>query len=181
MVNRVFYFAYGTTQRGFPTYDLIADVLGTSLGRFRTAVPHQLVVARRPACSNPGCRLVHRMCGLLPGRGGDILVEGDLFDVGPAALDVLDKGENYRSGDEAGSTYLRRPVLVFGIDQQAESIEAQAYFIADAGAWRRLLARGDAETVERYTLEMADGGLKQCCRRNPGHAGPHDVIDVFAV
>ena len=54
------------------------------------------------------------------------------------------------------------------------------YFIAAPAPWRELLERGRADVVSRYTTALAEGPLKECCRRDPSHAGPHDVIPLAA-
>src|SRR3954471_18726098 len=82
------YFAYGTTQRGFPHHRGLAALLGEPAGRFRTVAPHAIVVPRRAGCGNPGCQFVHRMAALVP--GGDLHAEGDGFLVGEAGLAELD-------------------------------------------------------------------------------------------
>lgn len=181
MTRELLYFAYGTLQRGFPNYEPFAADLGEPLGRYRTVDPYPLVVPLRLACANPGCRFVHRMCALLPDPGAGVPVEGELFAVAPSAIERLDRLESYLPDDEAASTYLRRRIGVVAIDGDGEPVEAEAFFVAAADAWRRLVEQGEAEIVARYTRELADGPLKPCCRERPGHEGPHDVIDLFAV
>lgn len=180
MAREIFYFAYGTLQRGFQNHDAFADELGEPLGHYRTAEPYPLIVPRRAACTNPGCRFVHRMGVLLPDRGAGVPVEGQLFAVEPGTLERLDRLEHYDPGDEAASTYLRRSVAVEPLDGDAAPVEAQVYFVAAADVWRGLLERGGADVVPRYERELAEGPLKDCCTRDPGHDGPHDVIDPFS-
>ncbi len=179
MAHELRYFAYGTMQEGFPGHRHLAAELGESVGRFRTTVARPLVVVREEACNNPGCRLVHRMCGLLPDEGEGVPVEGDIFAIEPATLERLDDYENYRVDNEANSVYLRRTVSVAPLNGSGDPVEAETYFLAHTGPWRRLLAEDRAEMIGRYTKEMAEGALKECCRRDPGHDGPHDIIDVF--
>jgi gamma-glutamylcyclotransferase (GGCT)/AIG2-like uncharacterized protein YtfP len=180
MARDVRYFAYGTLQTAFPNHGAFADDLGAGLGRYRTVEPYPLVVPLQSACANPGCRFVHRMCALLPDAGTGLPVEGELFAVDPATIERLDRLESYRADDEAGSAYLRREVRVAPLDQDDEPVDAQVYFVAAVAAWRRLLERGEAEVVARYTKDLAVGPLKECCRREPGHPGPHDVIDLVS-
>src|SRR5437867_11073307 len=101
------YFAYGTTQRGFPHHRRFAALLGEPAGRFRTVAPHAIVVPRRAACGNPGCMYVHRMAALVP--GGELHAEGDVFLVGAAALAELD-------ALETRGPYVRARVNVVGFD-----------------------------------------------------------------
>lgn len=170
-----YYFAYGTLKGGFPNHEAFADVLGAPVGEFRTVVPYPLVVPHRPACANPGCRYVHRMGVLLDDAGSGERVEGEVYDVEAVAFDRLDALESYRRGDEAGSTYLRRLVAVEPVEG-GDEVEAHVYFVADAEPWRAMLERREADTLSRYTLDLATGPLKPCCRRDPEHAGPHDVV-----
>ena len=72
------YFAYGATQKGFAHHRRFADLLGEPVGRFRTVSAHAVAVPRQAACSNPGCRYVHRMAALVAGVE-PLRVEGDLF------------------------------------------------------------------------------------------------------
>ncbi len=180
MAREILYFAYGTLQRGFPNHAAFADALGEPLGRYRTVDAYPLVVPRRPACTNPGCRFVHRMCVLLPDRGAGLPVEGELFAVEPFTLERLDLLEHYVAGDEAASTYIRRTVAVAALDGDAAPVEAEVYFVGAADSWRTLLERGGADAVPRYERSLAEGPLKECCRREPGHDGPHDVVDPFS-
>ena len=160
------YFTYGTLQRGFPNHEAYADSFGDLLGKFRTVERYPLVVPKRAACANPGCRFVHRMPVLLdlPGEGEH--VEGELYaltDETLAQLDQLERG------------YSRRPIRVTG----DEELEAHVYFIDDTASWRGLVERGEADVLPRYTLELAAGPLKDCCVRDPSHVGPHDVVALF--
>jgi gamma-glutamylcyclotransferase (GGCT)/AIG2-like uncharacterized protein YtfP len=133
----------------------------------RTVAPHAVVVPRRAACSNPGCEYVHRMAALVPGLGS--WVEGDLFSLDAdalAAVDALETGP--------GSPYVRGEVEV------GAGVRARAYLVAEPDRWRALVARGEADALSSYPLELAVvGTLKDCCLREPGHPPPHDVIDVL--
>jgi gamma-glutamylcyclotransferase (GGCT)/AIG2-like uncharacterized protein YtfP len=162
-----YYFAYGTLQRRFSNYDAFADVLREPRGRFRTVDPYPLVVPRAAACTNPGCRFVHRMAALLPDRGQGERVEGDVYELDEEALSRLDTLE---------TAYERRSVSV---ERGDERLEAQVYFVTDAEPWRKLLAAGEADAFARYTPELAEGPLKPCCVASPGHEPPHDVISPF--
>jgi gamma-glutamylcyclotransferase (GGCT)/AIG2-like uncharacterized protein YtfP len=162
------YFAYGTLQRNFSNYERFAGDLGEPLGRYRTVEPFPLVVPREAACTNPGCGYVHRMGVLLPDAGRGHCVEGELFAIEPGALAAL---------DELESAYVRRRTPVEPLDG-GEPVEAEVYFVADAAPWRALLAAGAAAAVARYERAYADGPLKQCCVRRPGHDGPHDIVPL---
>jgi gamma-glutamylcyclotransferase (GGCT)/AIG2-like uncharacterized protein YtfP len=163
------YFAYGTTQQGFVHHRALADVLGEPVARVRTVEAHGIVVPRRAACSNPGCRYIHRMATLVPGLE-PLRVEGDLFligDDGVAALDRL----------ELAGPYERDRVDVVALDDAA-TCTAIAYLARDPERWRALVRRGDAEALSAYPSDLAAvEQLKACCVRAPGHAGHHDVVD----
>ena len=174
----VLFFAYGTLQRGFANQASLAAELARPLGRFESAVSHPLVVVREPACANPGCRLLHRMCALLPQAGEGVPVEGDLYRIEPTTLALLDGLEQAAPGRSV-STYVRGEVAVVPVDGPAEARHAVVYFAADPAPWHRLVERGLAEVVPRYGATIGAGVLKACCRRDPGHAGPHDVEDVL--
>jgi gamma-glutamylcyclotransferase (GGCT)/AIG2-like uncharacterized protein YtfP len=153
------YFAYGTTQQGFPHH---RGRLGAPLRRGRLD-GYAIVVPRAAACSNPGCRLVHRMAALVPWPGAR--AEGDVFAVEDMAeLDAL----------ELSGPYVRAAVTL------DDGNEAFAYPAQDPAAWRELVARGRADALRAYTLDLAtDARLKPCCERDPGHPPPHDVLDPF--
>jgi len=162
------YFAYGTTQRGFPHHRRYAELLGEPVGRFRTVAPYSVVVPRRAACGNPGCMYVHRMAVLVP--GGDRHAEGDVFLVGEAALAELD-------ALETRGPYVRARVDVVALDG-ATRYAAHAFPAAEPLRWRALVAGGEADALAAYPRELATGEtLKDCCLRAPGHPGPHDVLD----
>lgn len=172
------YFTYGTLQTGYPNHASHAEDLGPSLGRYRTVEAWPLVVPLAPSCPNPGCRFDHRIGALLERAGQGECVEGELFEVSGETLERFDELENYRPQDEAHSTYLRRSVRVEPVSG-GEGREAQVYFIVDAAPYEQLLQRHGAEVVGRYTLEMAQGRLKACCRRDPDHEGPHEARSPF--
>jgi hypothetical protein len=108
------------------------------------------------------------MAALVPGLGA--WVEGDLFSLDAdalAAVDALETGP--------GSPYVRGEVEVSG------GVRAQAYLAAEPDLWRALVARGEADALASYPLELAAvGTLKDCCLRRPGHPPPHDVVDVLS-
>lgn len=168
MGRDVHYFAYGTLQRGFANHEPFARDLGEPLGRFRTVDRYPLVVPREAACTNPGCRFVHRMSALLPDAGEGERVEGELFAIERGALSRL---------DELESAYVRRRVSVEPV-AGGEAVEAEVYFVQDVAPWRALLGAGLADAVARYELAHAEGPLKQCCVDSPGHDGPHDVVPL---
>jgi hypothetical protein len=127
------------------------------VARVRTAAAHAVVVPRRAACSNPGCRYVHRMAALVPGFG--IQAEGDLFEVGSLArVDAL----------ELNGPYVRAEI-------ELEGYTAYAYLAAEPELWRALVERGGADALASYPALPET--LKACCVREPGHAPPHDVSD----
>ena len=105
------YFAYGTTQQGFPHHRELYDLLGEPVGRFRTVEPYAIVVPHAAACSNPGCRFVHRMAALVRGDW-DVHAEGDVFLVSDEALAALDRlelsGPYTRETSRSASTPRRR-------------------------------------------------------------------------
>jgi len=149
------YFAYGTTQQGFTHHAGLG--LGAPLARVRTADAHAVVVPRRAACSNPGCRYVHRMAALVPGFG--MHVEGDVFEVSDfAAIDAL----------ELNGPYVRGEIALRGY-------KAHAYFASEPELWRALVERGDADALAAYPGYPER--LKDCCVRDPDHAPPHVTSD----
>ena len=180
MARDIFYFAYGTLQRGFPNHERFAAELGEPVGRFRTAAPYPLVVPHQAACTNPGCPYLHRMAALLPDEGEGVHVEGEVYVGEASTIERLDLLENYVGQDEAGSTHLRRSVRLTPLEGDGAPVEAHAYFVASTAPWRDLLDRGEAVLVARYGLELAEGRPKECCRRNPGHEGPHDVVALVS-
>lgn len=168
------YFAFGTLQVGYPNYQRFAEVLGSSVGRARTADPYGIVLPLKPGCSNPGCRLLHRMVALVA-RPGTTRVDGDLFFVCEDGLDTLDRLEGVSTGGEG--PYVRDEIEVVRLDN-GERVTAQAFRARDPAAWEALVGAGSAEVLTRLPRAIAGGGeLKPCCLRDPEHAGPHDVID----
>jgi gamma-glutamylcyclotransferase (GGCT)/AIG2-like uncharacterized protein YtfP len=164
------YFAYGTTQRGFPHHRRFAHLLGEPVGRFRTEAPYAVVVPRRAACSNPGCEYVHRMALLVPGVAR-VHAEGDLFLVDAVALAELDRLET-------AGPYVRCDVAVTALGDGGGGRLAYAYVAREPERWLALVQRGAAEAVTSYPRELAHAeALKDCCVRSPGHAPPHDVVD----
>jgi gamma-glutamylcyclotransferase (GGCT)/AIG2-like uncharacterized protein YtfP len=171
------YFAYGTLQHGFPNWEELADRLGDPVGRFRTEEPHALVVPTEPGCVNPGCGLLHRMAALVPGVEG-FHVEGDLFTIDRTALAVIDRLENYDEDRERSGPYVRARLRVVSLTG-GQLRDALAYRVRDPGVWRSLAASGKAELLTRYDRGLASATPKRCCIGNPGHDGPHDVLDLF--
>jgi gamma-glutamylcyclotransferase (GGCT)/AIG2-like uncharacterized protein YtfP len=170
IIERLPYFAYGTTQQGFAHHRRMAGVLGEPVARVRTVSAHGVVVPRREACSNPGCPYVHRMAALVAGLE-PLRVEGDLFLVGEDAVAVLDRLET-----GSGAPYVRGRVEVVAADGAAYT--AQAYLARDGERWRALVERGEADALPAYPRELAaDERHKDCCLRTPGHPPPHDVVD----
>jgi gamma-glutamylcyclotransferase (GGCT)/AIG2-like uncharacterized protein YtfP len=166
------YFAYGTTQMGFVHHRRLARVLGEPVARVRTVRAHAVVVPRRAACSNPGCRYVHRMAALVPGLE-PLRVEGDLFLISDKAVAVLDELETR-------GPYVRGRVEVAALDGGG-MYEAIAYLAREPGLWQALVEHGEAEALSTYPRDLAAGEeLKDCCVRAPEHAGPHDVVDPLA-
>ena len=157
------YFAYGTTQEGFTHHRALG--LGPRAARVWTVEPYGIVVPLEAGCSNPGCRYVHRMAALVAGAAP--YAEGDLFlEDSFEALDRL----------ELAGPYVRATVRV---SDGSREWDAVAYPAAEPSRWRALVASGLGEALGSYAVE-ADDGLKECCVRDPGHGGPHDVVDVLA-
>jgi gamma-glutamylcyclotransferase (GGCT)/AIG2-like uncharacterized protein YtfP len=172
------YFAYGTLQKGFPNWLDLADRVGDPIGRFRTVEPHALVVPIRPGCWNPGCGLLHRMAALVPGVEASG-VEGDLFAIDQSTLAEIDRLENYDEERPATGLYVRTHVKVR--DLAGGSVhEAIAYCARDPAPWQTLVSSGRAELLGCYERRFAGAAPKACCIAEPGHVGPHDVIDPFA-
>jgi gamma-glutamylcyclotransferase (GGCT)/AIG2-like uncharacterized protein YtfP len=171
-MDAVPYFAYGTTQKGFVHHRRLAHLLGEPVARVRTVQAHAVVVPRRAACSNPGCRYVHRMAALVPGLE-PLRVEGDLFLVSDEAVAVLDELETR-------GPYVRDRVEVAAVDGGG-TYEAHAYLAREPARWRALVDVGEAEALGAYPRDLAaNEQLKDCCARAPEHPGPHDVVDPLA-
>jgi gamma-glutamylcyclotransferase (GGCT)/AIG2-like uncharacterized protein YtfP len=163
------YFAYGTTQKGFVHHRALADLLGEPVGRARTVAAHAVVVPHAAACSNPGCRYVHRMAALVAGLE-PLRVEGDLFLVGDDAIAALDRLE-------LAGPYVRDRIAVVALDGTGTR-DAVAYVASEPARWAALVDSGAAEALGVYPRDLAAGErLKDCCVRAPGHGGPHDVVD----
>ena len=176
-MDRVPYFAYGTTQKGFVHHRRLEDLLGEPVARVRTVHAHAVVVPRAAACSNPACQYVHRMAALVPGLE-PLRVEGDLFVIGDDAVAALDRLETGSAG--LAGPYVRDRVAVVSLDG-AESYEAHAYLAREPARWRALVERGNADALPAYPPDLAsDEHLKDCCIRAPGHPGPHEVLDPLA-
>jgi gamma-glutamylcyclotransferase (GGCT)/AIG2-like uncharacterized protein YtfP len=170
------YFAYGTTQKGFPHHRRFAGLLGEPLGRFRTVSAQAVVVPHAAACSNPGCQYVHRMAALVAGVEA-LRVEGDLFLIGDEAVAAIDELET----GFPGGPYVRGLLAVVSLDGTTTH-EALAYVAREPARWRALVDDGRAVAHATYPRELAAGEtLKPCCRYAPGHPPPHDVIDPLAV
>ena len=173
------YFAYGTLQKGFPNWRDFADRLGDPIGRFCTVEPHALVVPTEPGCGNPGCGLLHRMAALVPGVEG-FRVEGDVFAIDRSALVAIDRLEDYDEVRGPPGLYVCTRVQVRSLDPTASFEEAIAYCVRDPAPWRALVSSGRAEFLPGYERRFAQATPKTCCLTNPGHTGPHDVLDLFA-
>jgi gamma-glutamylcyclotransferase (GGCT)/AIG2-like uncharacterized protein YtfP len=173
------YFAYGTLQKGFPNWHDLADRLGDPIGRFHTVEPHALVVPLQPGCWNPGCRLLHRMAALVPGVE-PFHVEGDLFAIDQSALADIDQLEDHDEDRQPPGVYVRTQVKVRALAGGSVR-EAIVYCVRDPAPWQALVSTGQAELLGRYERRFADATPKACCLRDPGHGGPHDVLDPFAL
>lgn len=170
------YFAYGTTQEGFPHHRRFAGLLGEPVGRYRTVSAHAVVVPHAAACSNPGCQYVHRMAALVAGVE-PLRVKGDLFLIGDEAVAAVDELET----GFPGGPYVRDLVDVVSLDGSTTR-EALAYVAREPERWRALVDGGRADALPTYPRELAAGEtLKPCCQNTPGHPPPHDVIDPLAV
>jgi gamma-glutamylcyclotransferase (GGCT)/AIG2-like uncharacterized protein YtfP len=174
MARDIHYFAYGTLQKGLSNHADMTDVLGEPRGRFRTVEPFAVVVPRERGCANPGCNLLHRMATLVP-QVGPLRAEGDVYLIDGDGLRVIDRLESY-DGEQGAGPYVRREIEVVSIDGRTQ-LTAHAYRVRDPAAWRALVETGRADAVVRYTADMATSALKDCCVREPGHAGMHDTID----
>src|SRR5215218_6595208 len=139
-IERVPYFAYGTTQEGFAYHRRLADLLGEPVARVRTVAAHAVVVPRQAACSNPGCQYVHRMAMLVPGLE-PLRVNGDLFLISDDALATLDRLEMGSAG--SGGPYVRDAVAVASGDG-ATTGAAQAYLAREPASWQALVELGEA-------------------------------------
>jgi hypothetical protein len=106
-------------------------------------------------------------------------VEGDLFAVGRSALAAIDRLEGYDEEREPPGLYERIRLTVAPAGGGAGR-DAFAFRIRDPAPWRALAASGGAELVTRYEKRHAHASPKRCCVVEPGHAGPHDVVDPFA-
>jgi hypothetical protein len=172
-MDPVFYFAYGTTQKGFVHHRRLADLLGDPVARVRTTLAHAVVVPRQAACSNPGCQYVHRMAALVSGLQ-PLRAEGDLFLIGDDAIVALDRLE---TGSDDDGPYVRDRVAVVSLDG-ACTYSAHTYLAREPARWRALVERGGADALATYPADLASGErLKDCCARIAGHPGPHDVVD----
>jgi hypothetical protein len=107
---------YSPTARrsgAFAHHRRLRERLGAPIGRFRTASPHAVVVPHRAACSNPGCRYVHRMAALVAG-GQRLHAEGELFLIGGETADVIDELETGCGG--LAAPYARGVVTMLSVD-----------------------------------------------------------------
>src|SRR5215217_594309 len=170
-IERVPYFAYGTTQEGFTHHRRLAALLGEPVARVRTVAAHAVVVPRQAACSNPGCEYLHRMAALVPGFE-PLRAEGDLFLISPDALAVIDRLE-------LAGPYVREEIIV---GSGGETRTAQAYRVSEPERWQALVERGAAEALAGYPRDLAAMAQhKDCCVRAPGHPPPHDVVDPLTL
>jgi hypothetical protein len=154
------YFAYGTTQQGFPHHRELG--LPERVGRGRLRESNAIVVPREPACGNPGCRFLHRMAVLVPNQWS-LHAEGDVFEVDDAQLERLD-------GLELAGPYERAEVAL------DDGRTAVAYTAKEPFRWYQLVTAGLADAVEVYDVRDHEQ-LKPCCTNDPGHEPPHDVED----
>jgi gamma-glutamylcyclotransferase (GGCT)/AIG2-like uncharacterized protein YtfP len=173
-VDAVAYFAYGTTRKGFAHHRRLAALLGEPVERVRTVAAHAVVVPHRAACSNPGCPYVHRMAALVPGFE-PLRVDGDLFLISAGALGEIDRLET--GSAESAGPYVRQRIEVASLDG-GRARTAEAYLARAPARWHALVDAGRADALTTYPRDLASAvQYKDCCRRDPGHAPPHDVID----
>jgi hypothetical protein len=133
------------------------------VARVRTVEPYAIVVPHDAACSNPGCRFVHRMAALVRGNW-DVHAEGDVFLIDDEALAALDRLE-------LAGPYTRATIAV-------GEYAAQAYPVREPDRWIELVRRGRADALPAYPRDLADvKTLKSCCEASPGHPPPHDVVE----
>ena len=164
-MDRIAYFAYGTTQEGFAHHRRLRHLLGEPVERARTSEPHAVVVPRAAACSNPACEYLHRMAVLVP-WSEPLHAEGDVFMVDAVALETLDDLET-----GPGAPYVRAEIRV-------GRRTALAYVAREPERWRALVRRGRADALPAYPRELAsEQTAKDCCVRAPGHPPPHDVVE----
>jgi len=104
---------------------------------------------------------------------------GDVYRVDAAGMRIIDSLENY-DGEHGTGPYVRREVRVVSLDGSTQ-LSTQAYRVRDPAPWRALVEMGRAEAVGCYSAEMATSTPKDCCVREPGHAGSHDTIDPLRV
>ena len=169
------YFAYGTLQVGLPNHGLFADLLGTRVSRVRTVDAHAIVVPKHAGCSNPGCGLLHRMAGLVPGIE-PFHAEGDLFMVDEGGIAEIDRLEGCADG--SAGPYVRSLVDIVAVDGGAGAWRAAGYLVHDPEGWRSLLARGAADAFSVFDPRLVGGSApKACCLRDPGHTGAHEVVN----
>ena len=154
------FFAYGTARQGGFHHAQLG--LGEPVARL-SLMGHRVTVAHAPGCIDPGCRHLHRMAYLCPGAGW---AHGDVFAVDDAILAKLDALAialgNYQ--------YERRE------QELSDGAGAFTYRMIPPTRARKNVSVGLAEVVEHYTPHDE---LKACCVADPGHDGPHDVIDAL--
>ena len=154
------YFAYGTTQQGYFNHRELG--LGEPVARLHIYNAHSIVVPRFLACSNPGCRYLHRMAVLVAGTK-NFHPEGDVFAIDEAMLTKLD-------ALELAGPYERVELTL------SDGSTAFTYRAERPLPWLNRVTEGLADEVESFT-DNAEPKLKPCCLADPDHAGPHDVID----
>lgn len=151
------YFTYGSLKKGFPNHDAHKDVLGTFVGDARTRQAMPLVVQKEPGCENPNCPYLHRMAALVDIKGRGHQVDGEVYRITASDLHALDKLEGYHGPASTENVYLRKKISVM-VGNDIE--QAYTYVIAQPAAHLAALESGTAETLPRYTREMAQGELK---------------------
>jgi hypothetical protein len=95
------------------------------------------------------------------------------------ALAEIDRLEAYDEDRQPPGLYMRTHVTVRSLTGGGV-YDAIAYCARDPAPWQALVSTGEAELLSRYERRFADATPKACCVRDPGHAGPHDVLDLFA-
>jgi hypothetical protein len=96
-----------------------------------------------------------------------------VFLIGAQALAAIDELE-------LAGPYVRESIAVVALDGSASYV-AHAYPVGEPARWRALVERGLADALAAYPAELgAAESPKDCCRRDPGHPPPHDVLDPLA-
>jgi len=186
------FWSYGTYKRDFPNYQDMLDGGGEFVMEAETMQTFLLTMQKVPACSNPGCKLLHRQVKLYmndvmlnpqcphaaSGRGAGPIT-GEIFKVSGLMLSRMDSLEKYVADDEEHSQYLRRSVEVSPMaghksDESQGTLKTYMFALKDVDAGLNEVQCGDCDEQTTLPLELAAAvSLKRCCVENPGHPGDH--------